>query len=300
VAGTSAYEYVSARLRGDVKRDEPLSRHTSLKVGGPADCFALPADQDDLRALVESLQQEGIPWFVIGGGYNLLARDGGFRGVAISLARLNAIEQQGQLVIAGAGTFNGVLVRSAQRAALAGLEFLIGIPGSVGGALAMNAGAHGEAILDRGTRLTTMTDGVIRVREKADLRYGYRFLDLAPGEIILGAAFTLEPGDPVALEERIEGFLAHRRHAQRVSQPSAGCFFKNPQGEHAWRLIDQAGMRGCRVGGAQVSAVHANFLVNRGGARAQDFLRLAALVKEKVMATSGIALEEEVRIVGED
>ena len=300
MAGGSVCDFVRGSLRGEVKQDEPLARHTSLKVGGPADCFALPADRDDLVALVGSLDREQIPWFVIGGGYNLLVRDGGFRGVAISLARLNAIEQQGHLVTAGAGTFNGVMVRFAERASLAGLEFLIGIPGTVGGALAMNAGAHGEAILDRVARLTTMTGGTIREKGRGELRYGYRHLELAPGGIILDATFTLAPGAPVEIEERIEGFLTHRRHAQRVSHPSAGCFFKNPPGEHAWRLIDQAGMRGCRVGGAQVSAVHANFLVNRGGARAGDFLQLAAQVKEKVQAVSGIVLEEEVRIMGED
>ena len=132
------------------------------------------------------------------------------------------------------------------------------------------------------------------------LRYGYRHLKLAPGEIVIGATFRLAHGEAKAIEERIEGFLAHRRQAQRVGLPNAGSFFKNPPGEQAWRLIDAAGMRGERVGGAQVAEAHANFLVNRGGATAGDFLELAARVKERVLATSGIRLEEEVRIVGEE
>ena len=140
----------------------------------------------------------------------------------------------------------------------------------------------------------------MRTRGREELDYGYRYLALAPGEVIVGATFRLAMGSAAEIEDRIEGFLAHRRNAQRVSHPNAGSFFKNPEGMQAWRLIDAAGLRGYRIGGAQVSEVHANFLVNRGGATAKDFLELAALVKEKVKEQSGIELEEEVRIVGED
>ncbi|HYS42916.1 MAG TPA: UDP-N-acetylmuramate dehydrogenase, partial [Geobacteraceae bacterium] len=192
------------------------------------------------------------------------------------------------------------LVRFAEERRLAGLEFLIGIPGTAGGALSMNAGAHGEAILDRLDTLTTLSGGELGTRTRAELEYGYRFLKLAPGEIIVAATFRLDAGTPAEIEERIERFLAHRRNAQRVGQPNAGSFFKNPEGEQAWRLIDAAGLRGYRVGGAQVSEVHANFLVNRGGATARDFLELAGVIRERVKATAGIELEEEVRIVGED
>ena len=289
------------RLRGELLADEPLALHTSLRVGGPADIFAAPADLADLRELMRLLAETGTAYLMIGGGYNLLVRDGGFRGVAISLKNLRSMEDHpGNLLSAGAGMTNGGLVRFAEERRLAGLEFLIGIPGTVGGALSMNAGAHGEAILDRLDTLTTLSGGELGTRARNELEYGYRYLRLAPGEIIVAAAFRLDAGTPAEIEERIERFLAHRRNAQRVGQPNAGSFFKNPEGQQAWRLIDAAGLRGHRIGGAQVSEVHANFLVNRGGASARDFLELAALIKERVKATSGIELEEEVRIVGAD
>lgn len=292
---------VRERVRGEVLADEPLSRHTSLRVGGVADLFVSPADPADLRELLCLLAGEGTPYLVIGGGYNLLVRDGGFRGVAISLRNFRALEElSGNLLSAGAGVTNGALVRFAEERRLSGLEFLIGIPGTVGGALAMNAGAHGEAILERLESLTSLAGGELRTRPREELEFGYRFLRLDPGEIVVVAAFRLAAVSPAEIEERIERFLAHRRAAQRVSQPNAGSFFKNPQGEQAWRLIDGAGLRGHRIGGAQVSAVHANFLVNLGGATARDFIELAALIKERVKAVSGIELEEEVRIVGED
>jgi len=292
---------VRQRLRGEILTDEPLALHTSLRVGGPTDILAVPADLDDLRELMRLLAETGTPHLVIGGGYNLLVRDGGFRGVAISLRNLRGLEAHpGNLLGVEAGVTNGALVRFAEERHLAGLEFLIGIPGTVGGALAVNAGAHGEAILDRLESLTILSDGELGTRKHEELEYGYRHLRLAPRDVIAAATFRLATGKPGEIEERIERFLAHRRNAQRVGHPNAGSFFKNPAGEHAWRLIDAAGLRGERVGGAQVSEVHANFLVNRGGATAKDFIKLAALIKERVKATAGIELEEEVRIVGED
>lgn len=295
------YDEIKKKVRGEVLADEPLALHTSLRVGGAADLFATPADLDDLRELLRLLAETGTPRLVIGGGYNLLVRDGGFRGVAISLANFRRLEQlPGDRIRAGAGVTNGALVRFAEERRLAGLEFLIGIPGTVGGALNMNAGAHGEAILDRLETLTSLCGGEVRNRERGELEYGYRYLRLSPGEIIVETVFRLEAGEPAEMEERIERFLAHRRNAQRVTHPNAGSFFKNPAGEQAWRLIESAGLRGYRIGGAQVSEAHANFLVNRGGATARDFLDLAALIKARVKETSGVLLEEEVRIVGED
>ncbi|HEY6873026.1 MAG TPA: UDP-N-acetylmuramate dehydrogenase [Geobacteraceae bacterium] len=292
---------VRERVRGEVLVDEPLSRHTSLRVGGAADLFVSPADLEDLGELLRLLADRGTPYLVIGGGYNLLVRDGGFRGVAISLRNFRTLEElPGNLLGAGAGVTNGALVRFAGERRLTGLEFLIGIPGTVGGALAMNAGAHSEAVLERLESLTSLAGGELRTRSREELEYGYRYLRLDPGEIVVAAAFRLAAVSPAEIEERIERFLAHRRTAQRVSQPNAGSFFKNPQGEQAWRLIDGAGLRGHRVGGAQVSEVHANFLVNLGDATARDFIELAALIKERVKAVSGIELEEEVWIVGED
>jgi UDP-N-acetylmuramate dehydrogenase len=292
---------IADRIRGDVLENEPLGRHTSLKVGGPADFHIAPVDLDDLQGLVALLAETGTPYLVIGGGYNLLVRDGGFRGVAVSLRGMAKLEElAGNRIVAEAGGTTGALVRFSGERSLAGLEFLSGIPGTVGGALAMNAGAHGEAILERVETLTSLRDGELRVRQRSELDCGYRYLALAPGEVIIAATFRLAKGSAADIEGRVEAFLAHRHNAQRVGYPSAGSFFKNPPGHTAWRLIDEAGLRGYRVGGAQVAEAHANFLVNRGGASARDFLELGALVKERVRERSGIVLEEEVRIVGED
>lgn len=291
---------ITGIVRGEVLCDEPLSRHTSLKVGGPADLFVTPADLADLRTLLDLLAGKRIPSLLIGGGYNLLVRDGGFRGAVISLKRLSRLEQlDANRIFAEAGVTTGALVRFAEEKELGGLEFLSGIPGTVGGVLCMNAGAHGEAILDRVMKLATIRGGELTDTERAVLDYGYRGLALAPGEIIIGATLQVETGSAKEIKGRIEAFLAHRRNDQRVGSPSAGSFFKNPEGKQAWRLIDEAGLRGYQVGGAQVAEAHANFLVNLGGARAADFIELSGIIKEKVREQSGITLEEEVRIVGE-
>jgi UDP-N-acetylmuramate dehydrogenase len=292
---------LGGELRGEVHTDESLALHTSLRVGGAAAIYAIPEDLDDLRTLLLIVAAENVPYLMLGGGNNLLVMDGGFPGVVISLRKFRELERrQDGLIVAGAGVTNGALVRYSEEQQLTGLEFLIGIPGTVGGALGMNAGAHGEEILDRVETLTTMLDGEIKVTAKADLVHSYRTLELSAGEIIVSAVFKLDEGTPALIEERIERFRAHRRNAQRVSHPNAGSFFRNPPGEQAWRLIDRAGLRGERIGGAGVSEQHANFLVNLGGATARDFIVLAALIKEKVKAVTGIELHEEVRIVGEN
>ena len=291
---------VVRELRGEAKKDEPLAAHTTLRVGGPADLFIEPDDLDDLRSAVAILHAEGLRYLVIGGGYNLLVRDGGFRGCAISLRRLDTLRPLAEARLeVGAGVTNGMLCRVAAENCLSGVEFLCGIPGSFGGALAMNAGAHGCETLRRVESLVTLRDGKFLTRKGEELDFGYRYLTLSPGEIAVSACLRLEEAERCEIEERMAGYLALRGGSQRVAFPSAGSFFKNPPGRQAWRLIDQAGLRGVRVGGAQVSEVHANFLVNRGGATATDFLALAALVKVRVQETSDLELEEEVRVIGE-
>jgi len=288
-------------LRGKLLVNEPMSLHTSLKVGGPADGFAVPADLAELRSVVTFLSLNEVPCMVIGGGYNLLVRDGGFRGVIISLEALSRLEcEEENLVCAEAGVSNRELADFAGEHALTGLEFLIGIPGRLGGAVAMNAGAGGQAIADKLESLTTLYKGVVTLKSKEHLHFGYRFMRLEPGEIILGASFRLEKGSRAGIADRMGGVLEQRRSSQQVGYPNAGSFFKNPAGKAAWRLIDEAGLRGYRVGGAQVSEVHTNFLVNRGGAKAADFIVLAEHVRNGVWETAGILLEEEVKIVGED
>ncbi|MDD2270881.1 MAG: UDP-N-acetylmuramate dehydrogenase [Desulfuromonadaceae bacterium] len=277
-----------------------MSLHTSLKTGGPADLFAIPEDTEDLRDLLSWLAQRNIPWMPIGRGYNLLVRDKGIRGAVISLENFNHINRiEGTLIKAEAGVENLSVVRFAQKIGLGGIGFISGIPGTVGGAIKMNAGAYGEGILEMTDHLTLLRDGSIRDYRMEELDYGYRHLKLQDGDIVLAATFRLLERDPQATEEEIRKDLELRRSKHNVGFPSAGSFFKNPQGQAAWRLIDAAGMRGVKVGGAQVSEVHSNFMVNSGGATAQDFMELAALVIKAVQATSGVTLEAEVRIVGE-
>jgi UDP-N-acetylmuramate dehydrogenase len=294
-------DLVTGKVRGTVLRNEPLAHHTSLRVGGPADWFISPADVEDLRRLLALLADHGIPYLVIGGGYNLLVRDGGFRGAVISLESFDRLRLSEEgLLDAESGVANRALVDFALEKEITGLEFLVGIPGRLGGALAMNAGAGGQTITDSLSSLVTLKDGVVTSAEKGNLEYGYRYLRLAPGEIIIAASFRLEKGRRERIGKRMEELLAHRRTVQQAGYPSAGSFFKNPSAGPAWRLIEAAGLRGCRVGGAQVSEVHANFLVNRGGATAGDFLALSARIRARVREESGIELEEEVRIVGEN
>lgn len=287
-------------IRGQLLRNEPMSLHTSLKTGGPADLFATPEDTEDLHDLLSWLAQRNIPWMPIGRGYNLLVRDKGIRGAVISLEKFNRINViEGTLIRAEAGAENLSVVRFAQKIGLGGIGFISGIPGTVGGAIKMNAGAYGEGILERTDHLTLLRDGSIRDYRINELDYGYRHLRLEDGDIVLAATFQLVERDQHATEEEIRKDLELRRTKHNVGFPSAGSFFKNPQGQAAWRLIDAAGMRSTKVGGAQVSEVHSNFMVNSGGATAQDFMELAALVIKAVQETSGVTLEAEVRIVGE-
>lgn len=278
-----------------------MSRHTSLKVGGPVDLYAVPLDASDLQSLIHQLAEQQIPWLAIGRGYNLLVRDGGIRGAVISLERFNRIEELGDgRIRAEAGAENLTVVRFAQERGLGGIGFIAGIPGTVGGAVRMNAGAYGKGILEWTVCMTLMRAGNSAEFCIEQLEYGYRHLDLLPGDLVLAATLQLVPRDPAVTEEEIRKDLELRRSKHNVGHPSAGSFFKNPAGQAAWRLIDAAGMRGMQVGGAQVSEVHSNFLVNSGNATAADFLALAAQVKAAVLEQSGVMLEEEVRIVGEE
>lgn len=288
-------------FRGILLHHEPMSRHTSLKVGGPADLYAIPADLDDLLVLVKQLDQAGQAHMVIGGGYNLLVRDGGIRGAVISLERLNRLELlNGSVITAWAGAENLQVVRFAQQQGLGGIGFISGIPGTIGGAVRMNAGAYGSGLLDRMIRLMLLRAGQVVELSREQICYGYRHLELQPGDSILAVTLQLEPVDTSVTEEEIRRDLELRRAKHNVGYPSAGSFFKNPPDQAAWKLIDIAGMRGFRVGDAQMAELHSNFMINRGSATAADCIALAARVKQAVLAATGVVLEEEVRIVGEE
>jgi len=296
---SEAINRIRKTFRGRLLENEPLDRHTSLRVGGPADLYAEPQDAADLRQLVDTLDAGAIPWFIIGGGYNLLVRDGGFRGAVFSLKNFDRIEIRPEGLYAEAGVTNRVLAGFALEQGLAGLEFMAGIPGTLGGALRMNAGAHGGEILDHVTRLEMLCSGRLLQTDKKNLDYGYRRLQLDHNKIIIAAEFQLAPGSREMISATIDDCLRKRLQSQQVGFPTAGSFFKNPPGLAAWRLIDQAGLRGFRIGGAQVSEIHSNFLVNRGGATATDFEQLAAIIRERVFDGSGVGLEAEVMIIGE-
>lgn len=287
-------------FRGELHENELLAKHTSLKVGGPADLLAVPRDRGDLQILTSRLATLGVPWFILGGGYNLLVRDGGFRGAAISLMHLTHLQAGPDgTITAEAGVRNIDAARLAEAHSLTGLEFLVGIPGTLGGAVRMNAGAHGGDIASVVTAVEILSGENIRQYPKNSLKFGYRSLQLAGNEIIISVNFQLAAGRSDTISETMDACLKKRQESQRVRYPNAGSFFKNPEGFAAWKLIDQAGLRGMAIGGAQVSEIHTNFLVNRGGASTADFLALAAHIKDKVYAASGVLLEEEVQIIGE-
>lgn len=292
-------------LPGELSRETPLAPLTTLGVGGPAAVLARPGRVEEVAALLAALQKYGCPWRVIGRGSNLLVADRGYAGVVILLdRRLGAISPAGregaeELIRVEAGASLAALLAWSGQRGLAGLEFLVGIPGRVGGALLMNAGAWGEALGERVAALELIGPQGGRVLARRQLSFAYRRMEgLGSEEVIVAATLALVPGDPLAIRERMRALWRQRRAKQPRRGGSAGSFFKNPPGDYAGRLIEQAGLKGLRVGGAMVAVEHANFLLNTGGAKAADLLRLMELVQEKVTAASGINLEPEVHLLG--
>ena len=297
--------------RGALTPDRPLDGLTWLRVGGPADWLFQPADQDDLAAFLRDLDP-AVPVFPIGVGSNLIVRDGGVRGVVIRLGRgFNDIEIDGQTVTAGAAALDAHVARKAAAAGL-DLTFLRTIPGSIGGAVRMNAGCYGAYLADHLVSVRAVArDGTVHDLAAADLRLGYRHSDLPEGWVITHAVLRADAGDPAELDARMEDQLARRDASQPTRERSAGSTFRNPAGfsstgraddTHAlkaWSLIDAAGLRGHRLGGAQMSEKHPNFLLNTGGATAAELEALGELVRARVRETSGHDLQWEVIRLGE-
>jgi UDP-N-acetylmuramate dehydrogenase len=290
-------------LRGELKRDEPMGRHVSWRTGGTADRFYLPADLEDLAAFLWQLPREE-PVLFVGLGSNLLVRDGGWRGtVVMTHAAAHRPRMDGALVYAEAGVASPKVARFAAFRDLDGAEFLAGVPGSVGGALAMNAGCYGGETWDIVERVVTVErSGAIVERARAEFDVGYRYC--APRtpreEWFAGAWFRLEPGDGEVSRGVIKELLARRIATQPLGLPNAGSVFRNPAGDHAARLIEACGLKGFGRGGASVSEKHANFIVNpRGAARASDIEWLIEHVQRMVYQMKGVVLHTEVRIVGE-
>ncbi|MGD8274835.1 MAG: UDP-N-acetylmuramate dehydrogenase [Thiohalocapsa sp.] len=288
-------------LRGELRRDEPLARHTSWRVGGPAARLYRPADRDDLLGFLRTLpSDEPILW--LGLGSNLLIADAGWPGTVIEihgcLADM-AVMAPGRLRLE-AGASCAKAARFAARAGLVGLEFFAGIPGTVGGAMAMNAGAWGGETWPHVALVRTVDRaGCVRERGPADFEVGYRHVVMPQGEWFLEAEMVLASGDTHAAQARIKELLARRAATQPTGLPSCGSVFRNPPGDHAARLIDASGLKGLRFGGAEVSPKHANFIINTGNASARDIARLIDHVRAEVERQHGVRLIPEVRRVGD-
>ncbi|MBQ9265359.1 MAG: UDP-N-acetylmuramate dehydrogenase [Clostridia bacterium] len=280
----------------------PLAPCTTLRVGGKADVFAEPENEEQLKALLSAAWQAEVPVLLLGNGSNLLIKDGGFRGLAVRLGKkFSAITVTGNEIYAQAGALLSALSRAARDASLTGLEFAQGIPGTVGGGVYMNAGAYGGELGKFVTSVRVLDGDGIRDISGSDMAFAYRHTRAMEEQwIILGASFHLETGNMEMIEFAMRDYAARRKEKQPLEYPSAGSFFKRPTGYFAGKLIEDAGLKGARVGGAQVSEKHAGFLVNRGGATAKDFLALKTLVQDTVKEKFGVQLEPEVRIVGED
>lgn len=284
-----------------VRCREPLSKRTTLRVGGPADLYVEPASEADLATVVKHCGANGLPLLILGRGSNLLIRDGGIRGVVICLAHafFSRIDIEGERLHCGAGAKLKNVAVEAKRSGVSGVEFLEGIPGSVGGALRMNAGAMGGATFDAVESVRVMdSSGNIHELAAAQIKVEYRLCPFLINHIALGAVFKCRAAAREDIERRMNEFSKKRWESQPAS-PSAGCIFKNPVTIPAGKLIDELGLKGTRVGGAKVSAEHGNFIVNDGKATANDILELIERIKQHARSQRGIELETEVEITGE-
>lgn len=293
------------RLRDKVTVQTAVSMasHTSFKAGGEADLLILPKGEEELQEALALLRECAVPFYIMGNGSNILVRDGGFHGAIVKIAEgFDGIEVHGESLVAGAGALLSVIARAAAREALTGLEFAAGIPGSLGGAVYMNAGAYDGEMKNvlRTVRLLNPATGQVRETEAEDLALSYRYSRLyETGEVVLAASMGLTKGDVSSIEAKMRDFAGRRSAKQPLSYPSAGSFFKRPKGYYAGTLIEEAGLKGLTVGGAQVSTLHAGFLINIGGATATDIETLMHLVQARVLEQAGVALTPEVRIIGD-
>lgn len=287
-----------------VLEHEPMARHTTMRVGGPAEILFSPANEGELLFAVREAKRAGAPFRIIGNGSNLLVLDGGLPGLTIRLGEaFSKISVDGNQIRAQAGALLSRVAAAARDASLTGLEFASGIPGSAGGGMAMNAGAYGGQLSDvfEGCRALDPETGIISALGPAEMALGYReSAALSRGLIVTEAAFRLTAGDRSAIQAKMDDLSARRREKQPLNLPSAGSTFKRPEGHFAGALIEQAGLKGLRVGGACVSEKHAGFVVNDRNATARDVLDLIRLVQARVLEHSGVRLETEVRILGEE
>lgn len=285
----------------EVKIREPMKRHTSFRAGGPADWYVAPENADELTAVCRACQKAGSRFYVIGNGSNLLVSDEGFCGVIISTEKFGKLEVTGKKLKAGAGVLLSKAASAALKAGLSGLEFAAGIPGSIGGAVVMNAGAYGSEMKDVLKSVTVLDpDGNVLTLDTKELELGYR-TSIVPkkGYVVLEALFSLEFENTEIIRQKMEELAGKRKEKQPLEYPSAGSTFKRPEGYFAGRLIEDAGLKGFCVGGAAVSEKHAGFVINKDNATASDIYRLCEEVKRRVKEYSGVTLEMEVKLLGQ-
>ncbi|MCL2386110.1 MAG: UDP-N-acetylmuramate dehydrogenase [Defluviitaleaceae bacterium] len=287
-------------LQVDFLTDEPMSRHTSFKIGGPADILAMPKTSDELIKIWNTCKSQNIPITILGDGANVLVADTGIRGVVVFTNKMNDMEiLEGEKIRAQSGARLSALAEKACKSTLAGLAFASGIPGTVGGAIYMNAGAYGHDIKDFCESVTLFANGEVVTKTNAEMQFGYRKSLAQTGEmLILDATFQLSQGDTDQIREEMKDLNARRRKTQPLEYHSAGSFFKRPEGHFAGKLIQDSGLKGFAVNDAQVSEKHAGFVVNKGSATAADVLALMQHVQQKVYNDFKVHLEPEVRILG--
>jgi len=288
-------------IKGKILFDAPMRKFTSMQVGGPADSILFPRNVDELKKVVLYARRKQIPFLILGRGTNLVVRDRGVRGWVISLTQgMKKIQLNGEAVGAEAGLSLHRLVQFSIRKGLSGLEPFFGIPGTVGGGLAMNAGAWGAELKDVLLSVTLMKeDGELVERSRSRLRFSYRGLAIPPSWIILKGRFELKAGKKDEIFERVKSYSEMRKKKQPLDYPSAGSVFKNPKEGPAGKWIEEAGLKGFRIGRAMVSERHANFIINLGKAKAEEVIRLMEFVEKTVYEEKGISLEREVKVVGE-
>ena len=292
------------KICGVVRPGASLSDLTTFRLGGPALCLVEPADVEQLKSVLRWLNQENLPWFILGGGSNVLFQDEGFPGVVIRLSgEFNALtvkEDSGRrlLVRAGAAVPTAGLVKFCRREGLTGLEFMAGIPGWIGGALAMNAGAHGGEISQALVDLDIVTrEGMLKTLKADEVRRGYRRLDLPAGSVVTGGLFDLARTDRETVEQSVREIVARRLARQPLHYRCAGSVFKNPPGYSAGRMIEEAGLKGLTMGGAWVAREHANFIVHKGDATAAEVIELIQAVQKEIKRRYGVDLETEIKII---
>ena len=286
-----------------VKKEEPMRLHTTFRVGGPADFFVTPKAKEEVRDVICICKEAGMPYYIIGNGSNLLVSDAGYRGVIVQIYKeMNEVKVEGDLVKAQAGALLSGIAAKALGAELSGFEFASGIPGTIGGACAMNAGAYGGEMKDVLESVTVLTgEGKIIELGRNELELGYRTSVIAKkGYIVLGAALKLERGDGGKIKTYMDELKEKRVTKQPLEYPSAGSTFKRPEGYFAGKLIEDAGLRGFQVGGAQVSEKHCGFVINRDHATAADIMELMRQVQIRVKENSGVDLEPEVKRLGDE